>query len=73
MMLQVVAAEHLVPSTGDRFLGGRHQPEQHVAQRVATVDLSGAGQEETAGAIVKQRRIGGTQRGRDGGVALVPR
>src|ERR1700716_3661090 len=70
--VQVMASEHLVPPTRDWFLDGRHQAEQHVAQRVSTADLGGAGQEETAGAIVQQRRIGGTKRGRDRSVALMP-
>ena len=70
--VQVVAAEHLVPPTGDRFLGGRHQPKQHVAQRVSTADLGGAGQEEPTGAIVQQRGIGRAKRGRHRGVALMP-
>ena len=34
--VQVVAAENLVPPACDRFLGGRHQPQQDVAQRVTS-------------------------------------
>ena len=34
---------------GDGFLGGRHQPEQHVTQRVWTTDLSGAGKDDLFG------------------------
>ena len=56
--VQVVAAEHLVPAAGDRFLGGRHHAEQHVAERVAAAALGGAGEEEAAGPVVQQRGIG---------------
>jgi hypothetical protein len=69
--VEVVAAEHLVPTTGDRLLGGGDQPEQDVAQRVAAVHLGRAGEEEAAGAVVQQRGIGGAQRRRDARVALV--
>jgi hypothetical protein len=70
--VQVFAAEHLVPPAGDRFLGGRHQPEQHVAQRVSTADLGGAGQEEATGAIMQQRGIGGPESRRHRSIALMP-
>ncbi len=70
--VQVVPAEDLVPPTGDRLVGGRHQAEQHIPQWLATVDQGGAGQEEGAGSIMQQRRVGRPQCRRDGGVALVP-
>ena len=37
--VEVVAAEHLVPAAGDRFVGRGDHPEQHVAQRIAAVHL----------------------------------
>ena len=71
--VQVVAAEHLVPPACDRFLGGRHHPKKHVAQRVSAADLGGAGEEEPTGAVVQQRGIGGPQRRRHRRIALMPR
>ena len=67
-----MAAEHLVPPAGDRFLGGRHQSEQDIAQRVAPVDLLGAGQEEATGTVVQQRGIGVPKGRRHRDVPLVP-
>ena len=46
MMCQVVTSENLVPPTGDRLLRRRHQPEQHIAQWVATIHKGSAGQEK---------------------------
>ncbi len=57
--VEIVAAEHLVPATGDRFLGGGHQAEQHVTQRVAALHLAGTRQEETTRPVVQQCRVGG--------------
>ena len=69
---QLGPAEHLVPPAGDRLVRGRRHPEQDVTDRVDAGYLAGAGAVEPAGPVVQQRRVGGPQRGRDGGVALVP-
>ena len=69
--MQVVTTEHLVPSAGDRFVGRRHEAEQHIAQRLAALDKGGAGEVEGARPIVQQRRIGGPQRRRHRGVAFM--
>ena len=71
--VQVVAAEYFVPPTGDRLLGGRDDPEEHVAQRIASTDLPGPVEEEAARAVMQQCRIGGSKRGRDGSVAFMTR
>src|SRR6478609_1137724 len=71
--VQVVAAEHFMPSTGDRILGGGDDAEEYVTQRVASADLPGPLEEESARAVVQQCRIGGSKRGRDGGVAFMTR
>src|SRR6478735_6818335 len=65
--VQVVAAEYFMPPTGDRVLGGRDNPEEYVTQRVASADLPGPLEEESARAVVQQCWIGGSKRGRDGG------
>ncbi len=69
--VQVVAAEHLVSPACDRLIGGCHQPEYNVAQRVSAFGLSGAGQKETARTIVQQGGIGHTKRRRHRGVAFM--
>jgi hypothetical protein len=71
--VQVPATEHLVPSAGDGFLGRTDQTEQDVADGVAADHLRGPRQEEAAGTVVQQRRIGVPECGSDGCVALVAR
>ena len=66
-------AEHLVASAGDRLVGERQHPGEHVADTVVAGHLSGACEVEATGAVVQQRRVGRAQRGGDGGVALVAR
>ena len=68
---QGVVAEHLVAATGDRLVGRRQQAEQHVADTVVARHLRRPGQVEATAAVVEQRRVGGAQRGGDGGVGLV--
>ena len=64
-------AEHLVPAASDRLVGQRQHPGEHVADAVVTRDLSRTCQVEATGPVVQQRRIGGSQGGGDGGIALV--
>ncbi len=71
--VQVVAAEHLVPSARDRLVCRRDHAEQHIAQWLPPVDEDATGQEEGTGPVMQKRRVGGPQCGRDGGVALVTR
>ena len=66
-------AEDLVPPSGDRLVAGGGQPEQHVADRVDAGHLRGPGAVEATRAVVQQRRVSGSQRHRDGRVALVAR
>ena len=69
---ELLAAEHLVAPAGDRLGRGGHQPQQHVADGVGARHLSGPLDVERPGPVVQQRRVVGTQRGRDRRVALVP-
>ena len=57
-------AEHLVPAAGRRVVGAGQHAEQHRPQRVveAATGLHRAGQEERAGAVVQQRRVGRPRR-----------
>src|SRR4051794_12501948 len=64
---------NLVPAATDRLLGRRDDPEQHVPQPVAVLDLLRAGQEEATRAVVQQRGIGRAESGGDGDVSLVSR
>ncbi len=68
---QVVVAEHLVAAAGDRLVDRGRDAEHHVGNAVAA-HLPGAGEVERARAVVEQRRVGGAERERDDGVALVP-
>ena len=70
---ELLAAEHLVATAGDRLGGGRDQTEQDVADRVDARHLARALDVEGAGAVVEQRRVVRTQRRGDRGVALVAR
>ena len=66
-----VVPEHLVAPAGDRILGQRQHPCQHVAHRLMSGSLLGAGAVEPARAIVQQCRVGEPQGGGDCRVALV--
>ena len=64
-------AEHLVPAAGDRLVGERQHPGEHVADPVVAGHLSGPREVEATGAVVEQRRVGRTKSGGDGRVALM--
>ncbi len=69
---EIVAAEHLVPSTRDRLLRRGHDTEEDVAERITAVHLLRPREEESTGTIVQQSGIGRTQRCCDGGIASCP-
>jgi hypothetical protein len=48
-----------VAATGNGFLGGGGDPEQHITQWVAATDLVRAVQKEPARSVVQQRGVGG--------------
>ena len=70
---QVVMAEHLVAPAGDRLFGEGEDAGEHVAHRVVPRPLLRPGAVEAPRAVVQQGRVGGAQRRRHRGVALVAR
>ena len=68
---QLRVPEDLVPAAGDRFVVRGGDAAEDVGHAVAPV-LRGPREVEGAGAIVEERRVGGAERERDAGVALVP-
>ena len=68
---EVGVAEDLVPTAGDRLVGGGKEALEDVLHAVVSGDLLGAGQVEPARAVVQQRRVIGTESGGDEGVGLV--
>ncbi len=71
MHRELLAPEHLVPTTRDR-LDRRGDDAEHDVTEAVDLGLRRAGEIEGAGAVVQERRVVGPQRERDRGIRLVP-